>query len=100
MGISLGSMRQKLKNAGASQTQAMRLMRRAIIDNLPMKQKNAFLRVRYEGNKVAERLGFEWQEAVFGDVMAAYRAQYPNLKQTDTVGNIQNVRFSDPLPLL
>lgn len=46
----------------------------------------------------SEQLGFSWESAVFGDVMAAYRAQYPHLKTTDTVGNIPEVKFGDPLP--
>lgn len=46
----------------------------------------------------AEKLGFSWGEAVFGDVMAAYRVQYPHLALDDTIGNLANVRFGDPLP--
>lgn len=49
---------------------------------------------------VATQLGFDWQNAVFGDVMAAYRAEYPHLTEKDTVGNITEVRFGDPLPEL
>lgn len=48
--------------------------------------------------EVASQLGFEWQDAVFGDVMAAYKIQYPHLKDTDTVGNIPEVTFDTPLP--
>lgn len=47
---------------------------------------------------VANKLGYKWSDAVFGDVMVAYRAQYPHLSQTDTVGRIDSVRFGDPLP--
>jgi hypothetical protein len=43
-------------------------------------------------------LGFSWDKAVFGDVMAAYRAQYPHLTDKDTVGNIAEVKFGNPLP--
>ncbi len=43
-------------------------------------------------------LGLDWSEAVFGDVMEAYKIQYPHLTQNDTVGNIPLVRFDDPLP--
>lgn len=46
----------------------------------------------------AEKLGFYWSDAVFGDVMAAYRVQYPHLTDTDTVGNVPEVKFGDPLP--
>ena len=46
----------------------------------------------------AQKLGFQWHEAVFGDVMAAYRAQYPHLGLQDTVVSIAQVRFGDPLP--
>jgi len=48
----------------------------------------------------AEALGFNWSEAVFGDVMSAYRVEYPHLKETDTVGRVAEVRFGDDLPEL
>ncbi len=47
---------------------------------------------------VAAQLGFNWDDAVFGDVMAAYQQQYPHLGVRDTVGNIAVVKFDDPLP--
>ena len=46
----------------------------------------------------AEQLGFDWSQAKFGDVMVAYRAEYPHLTEEDTVGNLPEVRFSMPLP--
>ena len=48
----------------------------------------------------SEKLGFNWTDAIFGDVMAAYRVQYPHLGMDDTVGNLPEVRFNDPLPEL
>ena len=48
--------------------------------------------------RVAGELGFDWTAAVFGDVMAAYRAQYPHLSRSGTVGTIEVVKFGDPLP--
>lgn len=180
--VDLNFIRKQLKKIDAKQTQKMRTMRRAIIDNPAMKQKNAFLRVRDEGDKItltykqfndlsvdgakeyeivvsdfqatiellrsaglpyrsfqeskretwkfgdaeivldewpwlnpyveiegnseahvreiSEQLGFAWENAIFGDVMAAYRAQYPHLTDEDTVGNILEVKFGDPLPEL
>lgn len=174
------NMRIKLNNVGAKLTQPMRLMRRAIIENELLKSRDAFLRVRDEGDKItltykqfsnlsidgakeheivvsdfqetvdllaaaglphrsiqeskretwtfdgaeivldewpwlnpyieieaeseeavkkaSNALGFSWDEAVFGDVMAAYRAQYPNLGMNETVGNLSEVKFGDPLP--
>lgn len=47
---------------------------------------------------VAEELGFSWPEAVFGDVMVAYRDQYPHLTEQQTVGNVPEVLFDAPLP--
>jgi adenylate cyclase class 2 len=47
---------------------------------------------------VANKLDLKWENAVFGDVMAAYRAQYPSLELTDTVGDLSSVKFNDPLP--
>lgn len=172
--------REKLKTLGATLEQPMRLMRRVTIDSEVMKAKNAFMRVRDEGDKVtltykqftdlavdgakeieiivsdfqtaidllaaaglphnsfqeskretwrlgtteivldmwpwldpyieiegeteaqvrevASLLGLEWRDAVFGDVMEAYKIQYPHLGLSDTVGNIAEVKFDDPLP--
>ena len=47
----------------------------------------------------AAEMGYDYdKEAVFGDVMAAYRVQYPHLTEKDTVGSLPAVRFDDPLP--
>ena len=51
-----------------------------------------------EVRRVAKQLGFDWSKAVFGDVMVAYRAQYPFLTEDQTVGRLAHVRFADPLP--
>lgn len=50
--------------------------------------------------QTAEKLGFDWGNAVFGGVMAAYRADYPHISDTDTVANLKEVKFGDPLPEL
>ena len=47
---------------------------------------------------VAADLGFEWKDAVFGDVMAAYRAQYPHLNNDAAIGDLPEVKFDLPLP--
>jgi len=47
---------------------------------------------------VAQRLRLDWSQAQFGDVMVAYRAQYPHLQRGDTVGDLPEVRFNAPLP--
>lgn len=47
---------------------------------------------------VAIQLGFVMEDAVPGDVMVAYRAQYPHLGVHDTVGNLPEVRFDMPTP--
>lgn len=180
--VVVDEIRQKLAEVGASQVYAMREMKRVTIDTPEMKKKDAFVRIRDEGDKttitykqfnslsvdgvkeievtvsdfdtavelfeqagltygslqesrretwklqdveividewpwlhpyieiegpsevavqdVASRLGFSWDDAVFGDVMAAYRVQYPHLGLQDTVGNLPHVRFDDPLPEL
>jgi len=104
VGTSHDAVRQKLNNLGGNLEQPMRLMRRAIIETPELKKKDAFLRVRDEGDSeqhvrdISKKMGFDWKDAVFGDVMAAYRMQYPHLSEQDTVGNIPEVRFSDPLP--
>jgi adenylate cyclase class 2 len=48
--------------------------------------------------ELAAKLGFDWEDAVFGDVMAAYRAEYPHLTLKDTVAHVPQVKFGDPLP--
>lgn len=178
--IDIDDVRQKLTSAGAKLEKPMRNMKRVTIDTPELKKKDAFVRVRNEGDKtvmtykqfdtlsvdgtkeievtvsdfdttvtllkeaglpygslqesrretwqlgdvevvidewpwlnpyieiegpseeslkeVAQKLGFSWNSAIFGDVMAAYRVQYPHLGLHDTVGNIPLVRFGDPLP--
>jgi adenylate cyclase class 2 len=48
--------------------------------------------------ELAAKLGFDWSQAAFGDVMVAYRAEYPYLTDKDTVGRVAEVKFGDPLP--
>ncbi len=48
----------------------------------------------------ASLLGFDMNQAVYGDVMVAYRSQYPHLGENDTVGNLPEVRFGAPLPAM
>jgi adenylate cyclase class 2 len=172
--------RAKLTELGAICVQPMRLMRRVTIENDRLVEKNAFVRVRDEGDRVtmtykqfdslsvdgakeieivvsdfdtavqlldatglpsqsfqeskretwqlgeveivldewpwlkpyieieagsetlvqdtAKRLGFDWNEAAFGDVMVAYRAEYPHLSPTSTVGRVESVKFGVPVP--
>lgn len=172
--------RAKLTELGATCVQPMRLMRRVTIENDRLVEKNAFVRVRDEGDRVtmtykqfdslsvdgakeieivvsdfdtavqlldaaglpsqsfqeskretwqlgeveivldewpwlkpyieieagsevlvqdtAKRLGFDWSEAAFGDVMVAYRAEYPHLQPPSTVGRVESVKFGDPVP--
>ena len=174
------AIRIKLKEIGAELEQPMRLMKRVTIDSENMRLKNAFLRVRDQGDKVtltykqfdelsingakeievtvnnfdemvkllaaaglshgsfqetkretwklgsteivldlwpwlnpyieiegqseddvkkiANMLELDWSDAVFGDVMEAYRIQYPHIGSHDTVGNVAEVKFDDPLP--
>jgi len=174
--------RQRLEKAGATCKQPMMLMRRVVLDNEDLQPKNAFVRVRDEGHRiamtykqydeqsitgakeiefsvsdydaavtflealgvkpkstqearreiwelgdvevvidewpwidpyieiegpseeavkeVAKKLDFNWNDAAFGDIMTAYRAQYPNTGTTrsDMVYNLPIVRFEDAVP--
>jgi adenylate cyclase class 2 len=47
---------------------------------------------------VAKQLGFNWDDAVFGGVTIAYRAQYPHIDSGDTVGRIAEIKFGDSIP--
>lgn len=180
IGINPSDIAAKIKAAGGELLSPMRLMRRVVIDTPELKIKDAFLRVRDEGDKttltykqfqgqgidgakemeltisdfetmvkilqalnlpyksyqeskretwelekaevvidewpwlnpyieiegeseehvknVANKLGLDWGEAVFGDVMAAYRIQYPHLASDFTIGNLKEVRFGSDLP--
>lgn len=180
--VSINDIRSKLEKIGAILTQPMRDMKRVTIDTPDLKKKDAFVRIRNEGDKTtitykqfnsltidgvkeievtvssfddavalfkeaglaygsiqesrretwklgeveividewpwlnpyieiegpsealvmstSEKLGLNWSDAVFGDVMVAYRVQYPHLGLNDTVGNLAEVRFNDPLPEL
>lgn len=49
-------------------------------------------------HELAKKLGYDIVNAVSGDVMAAYREQYPHLGPKDTVGNLAEVKFDTPLP--
>ena len=178
--INIDEMQKNIKNAGGILESPMRLMRRIVIDTPELKARNAFLRVRDQGDKVTitykqfqnesvdgakelevtvsdfetmvqilqsvnlnyksyqeskretwilddaeividewpwlnpyieiegsseehvkeitEKLGLQWDDALFGDVMAAYRQQYPHLSKDDTVGSIPEVRFDSEVP--
>lgn len=50
--------------------------------------------------QAAAKLGFDFDNAIFGDVMVAYRAEYPHLGLKDTVGNLPEVKFDQPLPTM
>jgi adenylate cyclase class 2 len=47
---------------------------------------------------VALLLNLQWEEGVYGDVMVAYRNQYPHLQEHQTIGNMPEVLFSTPIP--
>jgi adenylate cyclase class 2 len=50
--------------------------------------------------ETAAKLGLDWSDAAFGDIMTAYRAEYPHLGNSprDMVYNLPVVRLGDPLP--
>jgi len=48
--------------------------------------------------QVASKLDLDWSQAIFGDVMVAYRAQYPRLQDSYGIGLLPKVMFNAPLP--
>jgi adenylate cyclase, class 2 len=48
--------------------------------------------------EVAKDLGLDWSNAAFGSVDTAYMAQYPGMKQSESVGDLAEVKFSMPVP--
>jgi len=51
-----------------------------------------------EVKAAASKLGLSWEDAVFGDVMTAYRIQYPHLRDNQLLSDIPEVKFNGPLP--
>lgn len=182
LAIDPDDIRERLKKAGAECMQPMQVMRRVIFKNSHLQDKNAYVRVRDEGYRVAmtykqfdemsltgakeiefevsdyesaiallkaigsqiqttqearrevwhlgdtevvidewpwiqpfieiegpseesvkraaDKLQLDWNNAAFGDIMTAYRAEYPHLGDTpqDMVYNLPAIRFGDPLP--
>ncbi len=47
---------------------------------------------------VAKKLGFNWQDAVFGSVTTAYRAQYPKIAKDEHISMISEIKFDTPCP--
>jgi adenylate cyclase class 2 len=43
-------------------------------------------------------LGLDWNVAVYGSVDSAYRRQYPKLADSESIGDLPEVRFGEPLP--
>lgn len=52
LSVDLDELRQRLTSVGAVQLRPMRLMRRSIVETPELEAKNAFIRVRDEGDKV------------------------------------------------
>ncbi len=46
----------------------------------------------------AAALGFDWNDAVFGAVTQAYRAQYANLPPDFIMDDVPEIKFDAPLP--
>lgn len=63
---------------------------------------NPFVEVEAETGEAvkaaAEKMGFKWQEAVFGGINIVYQKQYPHLDDRASITKLSVVRFGDPLP--
>lgn len=95
--IDIDDIRSRLQAIGATLSHPMRDMQRVTIDTPELKSKDAFVRIRNEGDKTTITYK-QFNSLSIGDVMAAYRVQYPHLGLNDTIGNLAEVRFNDPLP--
>jgi adenylate cyclase class 2 len=49
--------------------------------------------------KTAEKLGFKWEDAVFGSADVIYKLEYPHLKNRGVI-DVKEVRFEDSTPEL
>lgn len=47
---------------------------------------------------VAQKLSFDWNDAVFGSVTVAYRYQYPDIASEDHISVIPEIKFDLPRP--
>lgn len=64
---------------------------------------NPYIEIEGESEKsvkrAAARLGFDWNDAVFGRVTSAYQAQYPR-GDADKLVTVPRVAFDDPVPAI
>jgi adenylate cyclase class 2 len=71
-----------------------------VIDEWPWL--NPFIEVEADTGEAvkaaAEKMGFDWQEAVFGGINIVYQKQYPHLDDRASITKLPVVRFGDPLP--
>lgn len=74
--------------------------REVVLDEWPWL--NPYIEIEGESEEslkdLATKLELRWTDAVFGDVMVAYRAQYPYLTVEQTIGKLPEVRFNTPPP--
>ncbi len=65
---------------------------------------NSFVEVEAETAEAvkmaADRLGFDWQDAIFGGIMIAYQHQYPDMAANASVIDLPKVQFDDPIPAM
>lgn len=47
---------------------------------------------------LTKKIGLDWNDAVFGDVMVAYKHQYPHLLPHQVISTLPEVRFGAPPP--
>lgn len=47
---------------------------------------------------MAQRLGFDWSNAVFGSAVEVFKLKYPDGRNPDGLIDIPEVKFGDPLP--
>ena len=47
---------------------------------------------------VAQKLGYDWKDAVFGSVTTAYRHQYPAITKDEHISEIPEIKFDLPAP--
>ncbi len=48
--------------------------------------------------RIAKKLGFDWNIAVFGSVTTAYRKQYPDITRNEHISMIPEIKFNLPQP--
>lgn len=71
-----------------------------VIDEWPWLE--PFIEIEAESEELVRnavnKLGFDWNDAIFGAVSPAYKASYPNMQNGFSINDYPEIRFDLPVP--